>query len=131
MTTAVRGEAPAPARPQLWRISDRATFRALQATGRRVRRGPLQLTWLPAPEGSDAPPRAAFTVGRSAGGAVVRNRIRRRLRAGLRTIHAAGGLPPGSYLVGGGSELAAMAWPELLGALEAAVGSATARSVEP
>lgn len=130
MTTAVRGEAQAPARPQLWRISDRATFHALRASGRRARRGPLQLSWLPAAEGSDAPPRVAFSVGRAAGGAVVRNRIRRRLRAGLRTIHASGDLPPGAYLVGGSTDLARLPWPELLRSLGDAVASATARNVE-
>ena len=34
--------------------------------------------------GTDEPPRVAFAVGRRCGGAVVRNRVRRRLRAAVR-----------------------------------------------
>ena len=46
-----------------------------------------RVTWLaPPPDGRPHPPRVAFAVGRAAGGAVVRNRIRRRLRAALRDI---------------------------------------------
>ena len=44
------------------------------------------------------PPRVAFSVGRSVGDAVTRNRVRRQLRAALR--EHAGDLAPGSgYLV--------------------------------
>src|SRR5258708_21849607 len=89
------------ARPQLWRISDRGTFSALRRRGRRARSGPITLTWLPPEVGAlDAPPRVGFAVGRSVGGAVVRNRIRRRLRAGFRELVRAGTLPGGAYLVG-------------------------------
>lgn len=38
----------------------------------------------------------AFAIGRQVGGAVVRNRLRRRLRAVLRSLD----LAPGAYLVG-------------------------------
>ena len=44
------------------------------------------------------PPRVAYAVGRATGGAVVRNRVRRRLRAALRDVSAM--LRPGhAYLV--------------------------------
>jgi ribonuclease P protein component len=45
-----------------------------------------------------APPRVAFAVGRRVGNAVVRNRVRRRLRA-LAREHAAGFAPGHAYLV--------------------------------
>ena len=44
------------------------------------------------------PPRIAFAVGRAVGGAVQRNRVRRRLRAAVRT-HGAAFEPGHAYLV--------------------------------
>lgn len=44
--------------------------------------------------------RVAFAIGRPVGGAVVRNRLRRRLRACLVDEAAAGTLPPGWFLFG-------------------------------
>jgi ribonuclease P protein component len=65
---------------------------------------------LRARDGRDAT-RVAFSVSRRAGGAVDRNRIRRRLRAAMRD-HAAT-LPPGAYLVGAGREALTMPFVEL------------------
>ena len=45
------------------------------------------------------PPRVAYAVGRKAGGAVARNRVRRRLRAATRA-HAIEFEPGRAYLVG-------------------------------
>jgi ribonuclease P protein component len=59
------------------------------------------------------PPRVAYAVGSSAGGAVRRNRARRRLRAAIAVRIDT--LAPGSYLFGGGPELATCPF-ELLGA---------------
>ena len=54
---------------------------------------------------SAVPPRVAYAVGRSAGNAVDRNRVRRRLRA---LVHAhAAELVPGWYLVGAEASFAA------------------------
>ena len=44
-------------------------------------------------------PRVAYGVGRSVGPAVVRNRVRRRLRAAATEIARSDGLPSGAYLV--------------------------------
>lgn len=71
------------------------------------------------------PPRVAFTIGRSAGNAVVRNRIRRRLRAGLRELQLGDRLPPGAYLLSGGAALAPLPWVELVAALDGAVAGAS------
>ena len=46
------------------------------------------------------PPRVGFSVGRAVGPAVVRNRLRRRLRAISTAAARTGQLPPGAYLVG-------------------------------
>ncbi len=110
-------------RPELvvWSVRDRTTFQALRRSGRRVRRGPVTVTWVPGDP--DLPPRVAFAIGRKAGGAVVRNRIRRRLRAITRELESQ--LQPGAYLVGAGGEAGSMSYGELkatvceaLGALE-------------
>ncbi|MFZ6004494.1 MAG: ribonuclease P protein component [Actinomycetota bacterium] len=125
MTTALDRDASAAAGGRLWRVSTRAELEALRRSRLRGRVGSLAVTWLPPAPGSAGPPRAAFAVGRSAGGAVVRNRIRRRLRAALRLLQADGRLPAGSYLIGAGADVAEQPWPELVTALSAALEGAT------
>lgn len=124
MSTTLRADQASAPRPQLWRVTDQATFSALRTEGRRARAGAVSLTWLPPDPGTVEPPRAAFAVGRATGGAVVRNRIRRRVRAALRALQAAAELPAGTYLVGGSPRLASMPWPQLLADLAAAVHAA-------
>jgi ribonuclease P protein component len=63
----------------------------------------------------------AFAVRRRTGSAVVRNRLRRRLRA----IAAAVGLPAGAYLVRPTDRAAALGFDELTREFTAAVGRAT------
>ena len=93
----------------IWSIRDRATFEALRRSGRRVRRGPITVTWL---AGDPAePPRVAYAIGRRAGGAVVRNRIRRRLRAITREVRAQ--LHPGAYLFGATAAAASLSYGDL------------------
>ena len=124
MATALQGPPVASSRPEVWRITDRRTFQALRREGRRARRGPLTVTWL-APDGGDTnPPRAGFALGRSVGGAVVRNRVRRRLRAALRELQAAGRLPAGAYLLGGTAELAELPWAVVVDLVEATITEA-------
>jgi ribonuclease P protein component len=79
----------------LWRIRDRRTFRALRASGSRLRSGPVGVTVLPEAQAAAGPPRLAFAIGRNVGPAVVRNRLRRQLRAHARQLD----LAPGAYLV--------------------------------
>ena len=80
------------------RIGDRATFQAFRRTRWRCRQGPVAVAHVPATPGDDRV-RVAYAVGRRVGGAVVRNRVRRQLRAVMRSLHAAGALSPGAYLV--------------------------------
>ncbi len=80
-------------------------MRAVRSEGRRGRSGPVTVRALPQPEGEC---RVAFAVGRHAGSAVVRNRIRRRLRAILRDLARDGGLPAGSLLVTAGAPVATL-----------------------
>jgi ribonuclease P protein component len=57
------------------------------------------------------PPRVAYTIGRRVGPAVVRNRLRRRLRMLMRQVAA--DLRPGSYLIGASPEAADLSYAEL------------------
>jgi|SRR6516225_10052354 ribonuclease P protein component len=103
----------------LGRVRDLRTFRALRRAGRRGRSGPITVTALvdTAPE---AGARMAFAVGRRVGPAVVRNRVRRRLRA----IAADLDLAPGAYLVSAAPEAAGLDFGELGRHLRAAVKGA-------
>ena len=55
------------------------------------------MVWVPGP--ATRPPRVAFAIGRRVGPAVVRNRMRRRLRAVAAELAATAALAPGDYLV--------------------------------
>jgi len=92
-----------------WRIRDRATFEALRRDGHRSRRGPITVTFVGA--GDNGAPRVSYAVGRKVGGAVVRNRLRRRLRAVV--AEGTGSLVPGAYLVAAGREAAGLPYEEL------------------
>jgi len=89
-----------------------------------VRKGPVTVTWVPGDPAE--PPRVAFAIGRTAGGAVVRNRIRRRLRAIVREVEPL--LRPGAYLVGAGVEASAMPYGELKARVCEALGALERRS---
>ncbi len=103
----------------IWSIRDRGTFEALRISGRRVRRGPITVTWL---AGDPAePPRVAYAIGRRAGGAVVRNRIRRRLRAITREVGAQ--LRPGSYLFGATAAASSLSYGDLRATVCQALGA--------
>lgn len=107
-----------------WRIRDRATFEALRRSEARARCGPVTVTY--APVGTAPVPRVAYAVGKRAGNAVTRNRIRRRLRA------AAGdtaGLPPGAYLVSAGPGAAEVPYDELQREVARAMKSASSKAV--
>lgn len=111
------------------RIGQRTTFDRLRTSGRRVRHGPLAVTFLSEP--AAAGPRVAYAIGRAVGGAVVRNRLRRRLRAVVAGL--ASGLAPGAYLVGVAPAASSMSTEEMSTAMRAAMTKATtppARTLE-
>ena len=101
----------------VWRVRDRASFVALRRAGRRVRHGAIAVTWAPAV--APGPPRVAYTVGRRCGGAVVRNRLRRRLRAAVAEL--ADQLAPGIYAVTPAPEAVTCSYPQLRAELGSAV----------
>lgn len=87
-------QGPGPAVRLIWRVERRELFLALRSA-RRGRSGPLTVAYLPGDAAE--PPRVAFAVGRKVGGAVVRNRLRRQLRALVRDPDLP--LPAGTYLI--------------------------------
>lgn len=106
------------------RVRSRARFVDL-SRGRRARRGPVTVTWA---AGDPSDPRAAvaYAISRRAGGAVVRNRIRRRLRAVVRDLGT--DLPAGTYLLSAGAEAATLPYTELRATVSEAVHAATGRA---
>jgi len=84
-----------------------------------VRRGPVSVTFLPGGPEETGPPRVAYAVGRRIGGAVRRNRLRRRLRAVVADL--APELRPGAYLVGAAPEAADLPFGELKAVVSRAV----------
>jgi ribonuclease P protein component len=106
----------------IWRVRGQSSFRAL-ARGQRRRAGNLEVRT--AILGSPAePPRVAFSVGRSVGGAVTRNRVRRRLRSAVRE-HAAALTPGSGYLVRATPAAADSSYAELSDTLRAILARQT------
>ena len=90
-------------------ISDRATFSLLRRSGRRVHRGPITVTFTY--NNDEVRPRVAYSLGRRVGGAVQRNRLRRRLRALISELGP--GMVPGAYLIGADPAAKDMSFEEL------------------
>ena len=80
-----------------WRLRGPAKIAEVSRAGRSGNAGVVRLRYLPSVV--DHPPNVAYSVPRAVGIAVVRNRVRRRLRALVARAAAEGTLPPGSYLV--------------------------------
>jgi ribonuclease P protein component len=91
----------------IWRVRERSSFRRISVEGRRTRAGALWCTYVIDP--TITPPQVAFAIGRAFGSAVVRNRLRRRLRALLSATPP----PPGLYLFGAQPVAAARSSAEL------------------
>jgi ribonuclease P protein component len=94
-------------------VRGRDSFSALSRHGRRVREGPLTVVHRAGPDEV----RVAFAISRKVGSAVVRNRLRRRLRALWPTLQA----PNGDYLVITAPGAAALPFLELGDRLRAAI----------
>ena len=92
---------PRPAVRLIWRVRGHATFRDLARAPVR-RHGALSARLAPGNPGD--PPRVAYAVPRAVGGAVDRNRLRRRLRATVRDLEPEL-VPGGAYLLSVGPAL--------------------------
>jgi ribonuclease P protein component len=107
--------------PRVLAVHDSATFHALRSPDRRSRRGAVRVAYL---RGHDDSVRAAYAISRRCGGAVVRNRIRRRLRAAMGEV--VGGLPRGTYLLSADRTVADLPFSQLKDHVEAAATAAGA-----
>jgi ribonuclease P protein component len=107
--------------PAAARLRRRQDFAEVVRRGRRTARGPLVFHYAaPSADGAGDPPRAGFVVGKVVGGAVVRNRVRRRLREVVRARLSA--LPGGSRLVVRAQTGAAeLSYADLAGLVDAAL----------
>lgn len=115
-------------------VRTRSEFDALSRSDHRGRSGPL---WVRHVDDGAAPgqrtearrtePRVAYAVGRGVGTAVVRNRVRRQLRAVMRELESTGRLGPGLHLIGARADVVELDFAELrahaVRALDRAVGS--------
>jgi ribonuclease P protein component len=85
----------------------------------------VSVAFVPAPAGeAPAHPCVAFAIGRRVGPAVVRNRLRRRLRDEVGVLVRAGQVPAGAYLIGLTPAAAEVDGPALRGHLRRALGVA-------
>src|SRR4051794_22650286 len=101
-------QGPAASVGLTWRIRDRATFAALRRSPR-ARCGPLTVSFRH--DSNPVPPQIAYAIGRKVGGAVERNRLRRRLRDIVRQL--APSMRPGAYLIGASPEVTNLSVGEL------------------
>ena len=121
-----RGRSPAQGTPPavglIRPVTDRATFASFRRAPRRVRRGPVTVTFVAEDQAEHV--RVAYAVGRRVGGAVQRNRLRRRLRAVVGEL--GGQLRPGAYLIGAGPEAKIVSFGELRAKVASAMADVTA-----
>jgi ribonuclease P protein component len=95
-----------------------AEFGVLRERGRREQVGPITITFCS--EGASFS--LAYAIPKRVGGAVVRNRLRRRLRA---IFASADDLAPGMYLIGVAPEAATMTFQELRTMVSSAITKVT------
>lgn len=91
-------------------VRNRRTFDALASSRTRGRSGPVWIVRTPVDDGTA---HVAYAVSRAVGTAVVRNRVRRRLRAVFADLERSGVLEPAAYLVGVRPAAAAASFAEL------------------
>lgn len=109
-----------PPRPReavrlIGRVQSKTTFAQLRSSGTRASSGTVRITYV---DGLDRPC-VAFAIGRKIGGAVVRNRLRRRLRAICGEL--SGELASGAYLFSVSLEAVNVPYGELKADVKAAL----------
>ena len=106
-----------PEQPACGRLLKRGDFLAA-AKGRRASTGLFTLQCVKT--GAEAAPRLGLTVSKKAGGAVQRNRMRRRLRQAVRQIAPVAARPGHDYVIVARHEVLGAKFEDLLAELESA-----------
>lgn len=106
-------------------VRTRRSFAALSASRTRGRSGPLWVVRADPVPDDPLPPdetvAVAYAIGTAVGPAVVRNRLRRRLRVLMTELDHANALPGGQYLVGATPAAAPLGFDQLRDHLASAV----------
>lgn len=115
-----------PSRPReavglIGRVRSKTTFVLLRSSGTKASAGTVRITYV---DGLDRPC-VAFAIGRKIGGAVVRNRVRRRLRAICGEL--SGELASGAYLFSVSLGAVTLSYGELKADVEAALAKINER----
>jgi ribonuclease P protein component len=108
-------------------VRSREDFTALSRSRARGRSGPIWVVHA-APADADPGVRVAYAVSKKVGSAVVRNRVRRRLRPLMAELDASGALAAGGYLVGVAPDVVGLTSTELERHLTSAVRAVGSRS---
>ncbi|BCJ91996.1 ribonuclease P protein component [Terrihabitans soli] len=111
--------ANAPQGPAPGRLLKRGDFLAA-AKGRRASTALLTLQARPRPDATEAAPRIGLTVTKKTGGAVERNRMRRRLRQAVRQIAPMAAQPGHDYVIVARQDVLGANFDTLLADLESA-----------
>ena len=72
---------------RVWRLRPRGEFERIRQNGRSWPHRFFVLIVLPQPDRPEAPPRIGIAAGKKLGGAVTRNRYKRKLRAAVRQVY--------------------------------------------
>ncbi|HEX6979855.1 MAG TPA: ribonuclease P protein component [Alphaproteobacteria bacterium] len=112
-------------RTAIGRLKRRAEFLQVAASRRKYVTPGLVLQAMPRPD--DGQPRVGFTATRKLGGAVVRNRARRRLRAAAQAILPVAAAPGYDYVLIARAGTITRPWTLLLEDLRKAIEALTSR----
>ena len=111
---------PAPGRVRVWRLRPGGEFERVRQTGRSWPHRLLIVIVQPRADEPSARSRVAVTAGKRLGSAVVRNRIKRRLREAVRACQS-GFQPRHDYVLIGRREALSLPFGQLVADLNSAV----------
>ena len=106
----------------LGRVTKRADFQSFRRPEGRGRSGPIAVSFVSHPD-QDPPVRMAFAISKRCGGAVERNRLRRRLREAVAMLTVPVGT--GLYLIRAEPEATALSYDEVVHSLGQAMSRAS------